>query len=275
MTNPTLVSSLDDILGPASRRYFGSRYLHETLTMQWDTNELVVGSTGSLRVEHGAGWSTKSNAHAGDAHLSTLDAISVADRFLHDHVPAVAVERLTLSAPSQPVERLDHIPLRLTRSTDKHIGIDIGGMQVGLAVAGPTGDAQWAEPRTFPMTTEQISLESVAIGPLTTTSEGSIDNVDDKSRLGGVIGFTLAAAQLAQVHIYSLEKMHRDQSNTLWMRRLVVEHVPTHTPHPVLTLTSRNSVDFRGARWALYDYSMSWLNWAATFAVAHALPESS
>lgn len=263
--------SIDALLGPSEDRYFGSRYLHETVEIV-GPNEHGQHLSGKLSISHGAGWSTKKASRSSRAHLSTLDAISITGRLLGSFEDTI-IESLRISAPTAPVEDLSDVVVAVGSLSDIRTTVNIGGMRVDVRHQRRLDDVQIAIPSArFPMTSEQVSLTDVRRTDGTLTCSADLLATDAGSSVAGLIAFTLVAAQLAQVDIYATEDMHRSESSTLWMRTLRLDRTELRESTPVLKLVSRDAFEFKGAIWAIYDYSMSWQNWEAIFSVAQALP---
>jgi hypothetical protein len=322
----TALASVDDHLGPAGQRFFGTGFRR----VQYDIGEVTVGrgAGGTVRarstvgVHYPADWSRKAT---GDLrpHISTVDGIVVAAQLAEACLSRPGVElgnawlrRVRMSAGTSPQEDLDALPAEATlRRTDPLPGSEsravslvdcaIGTMRVRCEVEHPVLPLAPGE-RTYPslaallgpaadryygtgFTTRRQLVHDVevdhaklrATADLTVGHEGAdvptvgLEGVHQPS-VAFVDAF-VTALQLAQIMLYDLDGMRRQDSDTLWMRQttLTAAHPDRPCEHiPVMTrLADPDLLIMAGGTWRTLDVVAELAGIQVRSAVTHRLPE--
>jgi hypothetical protein len=89
-----------------------------------------------------------------------------------------------------------------------------------------------------------------------------------------VDGF-VSVLQLAQILMYELDSLRREDSNTLWMLRTSLERSATHAGPVWAELTARRVLPVRGARWRNVDIAGGCAGVDLRASFAHELPSAS
>ncbi|MFE6520675.1 AvrD family protein [Streptomyces sp. NPDC057794] len=252
------LGTVDDFLGARQERFFGEGFkrVHHSLT------DLTVddrGITGTAGLEIPGAWSRKGDSTQ-RPHLSTIDVMLYGARLaglhaahtrgLGPHTP-FTVRSLTIKAGNKPQEEdLDTFAVsgRLLDTTGD--GTTTMECRVGLltvrvettagtgspqpaptragtvhyadadALPGPWNDAPFGTPhrdrRQLLTSVDVLPDASLARADLTLDPDGPATMVD----------LFVAALQLGQVLLYSLDGVARADSNTLWMRRTAIRPAP-------------------------------------------------
>lgn len=92
-----------------------------------------------------------------------------------------------------------------------------------------------------------------------------------------VVDAAMGVAQLAQALLYELDGIHRADSDTMWMRRIVVDRTspvqPIDRPLPISTSAVRSLLlTTHGGIWRALDLLGELPGYRATYAIAHRLP---
>jgi hypothetical protein len=158
-------ASIDDYLGSAQHRFFGSGYRRVNQQLDGVRAEFGSNGTGTIRAEariaYPADWSTKSALNELRPHLSTLDgtvlSVLLAETYLtaalglsDEQRRAMWLRRLVMRAGAAPEEDLDriHVSAAHLGSADESVGTvsafdcRIGAMRVRLEVVHSSGRAQ-------------------------------------------------------------------------------------------------------------------------------------
>ncbi|MBM7087836.1 hypothetical protein JTP67_04540 [Streptomyces sp. S12] len=250
------LGTVDDFLGAREGRFFGEGFkrVHHRLTGLTIDD---AGITATAGLEIPGAWSRKGDTTQ-RPHLSTVDVMLYGARLAGLHAAhhrglgpdaPFSVRSLTIKAGNQPQEDgLDTFPVsgRLLDTADD--GTTTMECRVGLltvrietaagtpgtagprpgtgtyahadALPGPWNDAPFGVPhrdrRQLLTAVDVLPDASLARADLTLDPDGPATMID----------LFVAALQLGQVLLYSLDGVARADSNTLWMRRTVIRPAP-------------------------------------------------
>ncbi len=234
----TVYASVDDVLGAPEGRFFGAGY--RRIAQRLDVIQVRDGyASATARVSCPPDWSTKRGVRQ-DAHLSTLDALSISAKLAVRALalqaggagPALHVRRISLRAGRAPVADLDQVPVgsQMIRQPDSswQIATTVAGMKCAFEVCpGPSGcggnDASLAgfageyQARTHLITDVDVDL---AGGETAATSTTVLAGQPVRP---AVLDTVIVIAQLAQVQLYAFDRLTRGSTHNLWMRRLDVD----------------------------------------------------
>lgn len=299
----TSVADIDELLGPAAGRFFGSGYRGtdpRLLSLQgcgpdqphrWEASGRAAVRIGSL-------WSTKGEARP-TPHLSTVDAIVVAQQVCtrFGSLPAGPgpdrgrLTRLRIAAGDTPTEQdFENLPVRAVRQDDPDGGsteltVTVASMRVNVRTAAGTparGTDRWDE---APYARRALRLEDVRVGGPGGNAAAVLSSSDlswPRDGLEDVAGWTLtdcfvAVLQLGQVLLYELDGLSRSSSDTLWMRQTTITvdppSRPVARPTPVGARLERARVVPRGEEtWRCADVTGRIGTVEVRCAVTHRLP---
>ncbi|MGB2718223.1 MAG: AvrD family protein [Rhodococcus sp. (in: high G+C Gram-positive bacteria)] len=259
----TRLATVEDALGPAEGRFFGSGYkrVRQDITI----DKVRSGSfTGRLNLTMPADWSTKGTTEQ-LPHASTIDVIVTA-ALIGEYLVQLRtgretrcwVEQLTVRAPVKPAEgnsmslSVSGTVLEYTEGSTK-ARIDIGEFKAEIVVShevAPTSISDTEAAVDLPSITpvrphlyreafrhHNTSVRDVdvdfaaqqAFSRLVTvfdtgTNSGSVAGIDaGDSASVNLIDAFCEALQVGQILLYDLDDLERSTSNTLWMRRLRIQ----------------------------------------------------
>ncbi|MEU5000854.1 AvrD family protein [Streptomyces sp. NPDC021622] len=323
----TVLTSVDDYLGPADRRFFGRGFRR----VQYDIGDARVARTGNsvealatVGVAYPADWSTKAAGTDLRPHFSTIDGLVVAAQLAEACLTGPGADlrdawlrKVRLTAGSSPQEDLDRIPARATLRRTEPVVADparavsvvdcaIGTMRVRCEVEHARIGSPVRE-RTY------TGLDALLGAPADryfgtgfTARRQLIRDVSvDQERLRASAGLTVAdedatplptaglegayqpsvsmvdafvtALQLAQIMLYDLDGMRRQDSETLWMRQTTITASRPDRPRqgvPVTThLADPDLLRMGGGTWRTLDVVAELAGLRVRSAVAHRLPE--
>ncbi|WP_327728386.1 AvrD family protein [Streptomyces sp. NBC_00487] len=324
----TVLSSVDDQLGPAEQRFFGRGFRR----VAYDIGEVhlarsedgAVLARSAVGVRYPADWSKKAAGTDLRPHFSTVDGIVVAAQLAEACLSGPGADlrdawlrKVRLTAGSSPQEELTGLPAEATlRRTDPVAGhparvvsvVDcaVGTMRVrcevehsparpveeertssGLdALLGPAADRYFGvgftTRRQYVRDVEVDHRELCADATLTLSHEdgaavpgAGIEGAYQPSV--SVIDAFVTALQLAQIMLYDLDDMRRQDSNTLWMRQTTLTASRPDRPAegvPVRTrLADPGLLRMRDGTWRTLDVVAELAGIQVRSAVAHQLPE--
>lgn len=255
---------IDDILGSSSDRFFGSRY--RSVRPVVEKFESVPLGEEETRFEARAAvttpalWSVK-NSGAQKQHLSTIDLIVLASQVTHNLQEASGSligrlpKRLTIRAASAPVEEnLDEIHLvgRAHRGGNGLERVEAGIHGFKITVYFSEQENKRPSPKLW---REEISLlRPVDVNNVHLDNESATADVvvQDEEGLTGVDAF-VSTLQLGQALLYRLDKLERNETNTLWMRQTAIDFAtPSEVRHPAplwVALKGTNRIPRDGGLW--------------------------
>jgi hypothetical protein len=250
------LESIDDYLGPAAGRFFGSgyrrvsyRFEHLALGTGADVGRLEA----TVAVGYPRDWSTKATTHPIRPHLSTVDALVLGARLSALALTAVPgldeesrrtawLRRMTIHASVTPVEEgLDALPVSAgLRSTSPE---GTGAASVVACRVGPMRvECELVHPRpttTGPRPGPAELIASTEEGPYGLAIHGQRQQIEQvevaDGRANALVSVTpleassptppvslvdafVVSLQLGQVLLYELDGVERARSNNLWMR---------------------------------------------------------
>jgi hypothetical protein len=281
------VRTLEDALGPASRRYFGSGYKNVEHALRRETETSGGdGFHGLARLTYPPGWS-QNNGLEREPHLSTIDAVVLPLMALEEQMQAGDeqtrlgthfVSRIDLRAGDAPWLDLAAVPVSVTSIEREATSLDFigvtGNIRARLALA-PSGissrKATVAEGRTMARSSTYTNLYRTnssnsrltefdgEAGRLTASHsfETSSDEVPAPESIEGsfwpavtVVDYLVTMGQLAQALISLRHGVAR--SGTLWMRRMTISVPASPVPMPAdletRTVATRDRAVDRGGR---------------------------
>ncbi|MGW3986565.1 AvrD family protein [Streptomyces sp. NPDC004830] len=256
------LGTVDDFLGAREGRFFGEGFkrVHHSLT---DLTIDAGGITATAGLEIPGAWSRKGDSTQ-RPHLSTIDVMIYGARLAGLHAAHTrglgpgapfAVRSLTIKAGNKPQEEgLDTFPVsgRLLDTADDGtttMECRVGLLTVRVETAAGTGRAEaagstpgtashpsadalpgpWNDaPFGVPHRDRRQLLTSVEVLP--DSSLARADLTLDPDGPATMIDLFVAALQLGQVLLYTLDGVARADSNTLWMRRTSIGPAPQGAP---------------------------------------------
>ncbi|MCX4747727.1 AvrD family protein [Kitasatospora sp. NBC_01287] len=331
LMSPLLLSdSIDDLLGPAESRFFGSGYrrvgqrVHQ---LSWDEEHQTLNAVAG--VLYPVDWSVKQKAGKLAPHLSTIDALLFAAQLAETALTAryglteeqrraAWLRKVEIRAGAAPQEEgLTAFPASAQLKESPVAPLDqqalvslvvcrIGRMTVRCTVEHAAGTGARVEVRDDLLgPVEQrpygtgYRAHRQALTDLRVDAHGLVPTVDGKLAvtaapseaigtrgLEGAYqpGITLVdafvtALQLGQVLLYELDSVARADSNTLWMRRTVLESSRPDRPGaqaaPVTAiLEAAQIVQAQGADWRNADIVAETGGVRVVCSVTHKLPEA-
>jgi Pseudomonas avirulence D protein (AvrD) len=300
--------NIDELLGDASGRYFGSGYLRTRYSHAPPDDSGGKGEKRFLTtVAYPQDWSMKAGV-AQHAHLSTIDAVYLATMGAEEALKKTLGQRLnalqpmltslTLKSGSAAYVDLDAVGVfaRIASKAHEHADIMamssidvegiVGNMNFGakfalLAQADATNERTYSHADTAPLLglreARACERSFKASAYKLIDVEAGTDFRSVSTRLSGLRGDMSVAlavvipAQLAQVAIYMSEGGRRDGSNPLWMRSYSIERSLESGGDDRAFLTTRSHKQVRqGAQnWGVYQFLAQVAQWKATFTFAH------
>ncbi|WP_144629548.1 AvrD family protein [Arthrobacter woluwensis] len=263
----TTTPTVDSILGPASDRYFGSRYAQVIPTIEhldsWQSQNGRHTAKGTASIQISGLWSKK-GARTAVPHLGTIDVLSLSLQATEAALARLArpvswtVTLLEVRAPSQPVESgFEALPLALILDTTEDMArseVVVGGFTVSIGLAPqelPEGGLNGTGsvyrdvfrsrvPELAPIDRvqdvirTQVSVGVGTPGPTPTALDAT------KARGLNLIDAFVTVLQLGQVLLYELDGLTRADSETLWMRTTRMAACTTTAPSTTATATLEN-----------------------------------
>ncbi|PJJ77361.1 avirulence D protein (AvrD) [Sediminihabitans luteus] len=259
----TRVSTLEDLLGPSTGRYFAAGYRHVEHALEvsgWLPSAGEYGPTwsGSARVSYPAAWSVGTDGTPRRPHLSSVDAIALtvlaAERLVGADAPGRWVRAIELRASHEPCWELDDVPLALVaQETDLGLCVHgtVGTIRTAVIMTPPAleasatpsigsvygGSARRTTNRTVvdPIDHETCSVRSVrSFATDDPTDLGPVGGLESAYRPAlTVIDHLVTMGQLVQALVQGLNSTDRDRMSNLWMRTMRISDVPRPAPLPV------------------------------------------
>ncbi|OLF17258.1 AvrD family protein [Actinophytocola xanthii] len=314
--------SIDDYLGPAEGRFFGSGYRRA----RHEVGEVVVGADSGTRstvdVHYPANWSRKGDEADLRPHLSTVDMLVLGVQLSEAHLahglglsPAQRarswVRTVTLRAGTTPQEDLTGLGgtamprgTRAVSDTESVTTYDcaVGAMRARCELQHPAGTGAHrgsrfdslddalgpADTRYYgaglATRTHRITDVQVDLARLRARADLRLDPVVVNGGVDGayqpgvsLVDAFVADLQLAQVMMYELDSVRRQDSNTLWMLRTTLEATDPHRPcaGPVecrAAITGKRLLPLRGGTWRTVDIEGECGGVSLRAAFAHELP---
>lgn len=281
--------SLDELLGSADRRFFGSGYRrvrHELLHSSSVEGDECVALTS--RVDYPDDWSLGPSGEARSPHLSTIDAVVLSMMALSRTDPAAArthsarVVRAELRAGSEPWLDLSDVPVRIQRSSIGPSDADdarelveakVGNIRSTITISRSVADAH-ADADAVPVdesedvygglyrrTTAESTLLAYEPEKHQVTARHSFSSDAREAAVGiegafwpalTVVDHLVTMGQLAQALIQLRHGNAR--AGGLWMRKVAIELPQAPEPLPaemtsVMVIDRDRSVELRGHRY--------------------------
>ncbi|GAB1692427.1 AvrD family protein [Krasilnikovia sp. M28-CT-15] len=277
------LASLDDRLGPASGRFFGSGYRRAEHLVSWDG----IGAGGQTRatasVRYPTDWSRKGGSEL-RPHLSTVDVLLLGAeaaqmRLLRDGLDADSawLRRVEIQAGPRAVEDdLAGFEVSADAPTvtgaEIQVPVQVANMRLRLhfTVLAQPSPTLWQDFREHRQHVRDIHVDRHALAATATAGL-------ERDRHVTMIDAFVVALQLGQILLYELDAVDRRTTNTLWMRTTVLEAA---APAPVLTgpvttsasLEDARVVAMRGGSWRTATISGEFFGVHTSCAVTHELP---
>jgi hypothetical protein len=301
------LATVDDVLGPRKSRFFGEgfkRVSHRlgSIVVHPGSNDGSITAVAGLRLP--ANWSRKGTAEQ-PPHLSTIDAMLLGAQLCglylaHAHglggEDGFRVRRAALRAGNRPQEdQLDRFAVRAehlgTASGDPAVSrfdcrigaltavlaIEHGGAPVPTLVPGSYPDpaalpGHWnSAPFGASHRRRTQILSDVAIDLERCSSDAEL-TIGPGPNAATMIDLFVAALQLGQVLLYGLDRMERSESNTLWMRRTVIEPTERRPRQFAVVLENERLLETAAGTWRSADVVAAHSGLALRCSVAHLLP---
>jgi len=301
--------SIDDYLGPADGRFFGSGYRRA----EYHVSDVVVtplgaegaGTRSAISIRYPADWSKKKHGVDLRPHLSTVDMLVLGVQLSEAHLTHAHgldgagrrdcwLRKVTLRAGTAPQEDLVGLEgtARLREMTpaaggdyvatyDCVIGAmrarceiqhPVGRLAPGAAAFGSIDDVLGdAATRYYGtgFTTQPHRISDVGVDLENLRASGSVwieptgavptEGIDGaRQPLVSVVDCFVTNLQLAQILMYELDSIRRQDSNTLWMLKTVLETASPYRPCSLplvssVAITGKHLVPLRGAVWRNVD----------------------
>jgi hypothetical protein len=321
MTLNTVLPAVDDILGPAARRFFGRGFRR----VGYDVSELRTGcaddapwASASVDVSYPSDWSRKAVGTDLRPHFSTIDALvlgaQLAERCLlaPGQDPAVLaggwMSKVRITAGSKPQEDLVGLKATARRKSVRPAdepGFEvsvfdsaIGAMRVRSEVVHPAvalTPGEWS-PQELPedryygagfkargqrIRDLEVRDQTKATAVLELSDDGPPGSVGLEAAYQpspSMVDAFVTALQLAQVMMYDLDGVPRQDSDTLWMRQTTMTAaMPSKTRDiPVTTeLADPALLQMGGNTWRTFTVLAEVAGINVRSAVTHRLPGSS
>lgn len=240
------VNKIDELLGPAEERFFGSgfrRVCHVVgPSRPLDAGWKRVEATAEIR--YPADWSTKAGGSR-QPHLSTLDGMLLAAllsarvakaQAVADgrDVPWLTLKALTIRAGNQPSQELGQVPVSV-ESLDQEPTVDaisfaakVAGMKAKVIMASSDGDEDDpAADRAMPGVDgigagyrgNAHCISNVCLQADRVTADVGVSR-QGRAISPGLLDAVIALAQVSQALLYQLDDIERSKSETLWMRHV-------------------------------------------------------
>ncbi len=316
--------SIDDYLGPADGRFFGSGYRRA----EYHVSDVVVtpltGTRSTISIRYPADWSKKKDGVDLRPHLSTVDmlvlGVQLSEAHLtHAHGLDAAARRdcwlrkVTLRAGTAPQE--DLVGMEGTaglREMTPAAGGDfvstydcvIGAMRARCEIQHPVGRAATgtaafgsiddvlddAATRYYGtgFTTQRHRISDVGVDLVNLRASGDVsieptgavpaEGIDGAGQPSvSLVDCFVTNLQLAQILMYELDSIRRQDSNTLWMLKTVLETSSPYRPWSPpqvssVAITGKHQVPLRGAVWRNVDLHGECAGVTMRSSFAHELP---
>jgi hypothetical protein len=258
--------NIEDALGPSEHRYFGDGF--KRTKYEVNVAYSPGHAKGEVAVLYHNNWSSKASDKVRKPHLSTLDASLISGQvgcaLLRRHYPFSRLDsqqawlrQIDVKAGNMAYEDLSAVPLTAqilsSGPTDDSlfgyltsVEVRLGAMHVVLVIdhglSQEGGSCMPDEDHYFTEGFRQrhCELSNISFHPgesevgadlslkLTSVSPGDgVMGAYPRSLL--TIELLTSFAQLAQVLMYRLDNLNREQTNNLWMR-----NVSLHCPYPII-----------------------------------------
>ncbi|WP_223935094.1 AvrD family protein [Arthrobacter sp. StoSoilB5] len=324
---------IDDVLGPADERYFGSgfrRVAHciEDLKLEM-ASQTSLGVTGVAALSYPRDWSRKDHHRGLRPHLSTVDAFVIAVELAEVLLIRVFslgsrertsawIRSVEFRSGAVPQEKLEAIDVKaalvatkpssrcLSAPFESLLECSVGSIKVQLRLEHEICSFN---PKMGPMP----SLSSVLgeaegrfygegfrhrfhkIGNVRFTADNqrvdasvAISSASEsafRNDIGGdyrpsvsILDCVIAQSQMTQALLYQVDGISRHESNTLWMRRVVIA---ADTPYRPLshafdassTVEKSRLLNVNGRFYRSTDFSGTFLGLVNRYSLAHELPD--
>lgn len=240
MNTPIRAASIDELLGDASGRFFGSLYrgAQQQSSLSFQARDPQSWSVqGSAMVRYPADWGRRGQMQR-LPHLSTIDVVlflaHIGSRFGELNrrsgsiapTDIVALTHVVLRAGSAPIEALENVPILGILSVQNravHAEVKIGNMRTSADYAiitndwGESGRASHRAGDAPVITLTQVEVDAEAhTARCRIGLSGRVEAVPGDLR---VVANIVACSQTAQALIAAVDDLSREDSDTLWMRK--------------------------------------------------------
>jgi hypothetical protein len=213
----------DAFLGAARDRFLGDGYRRVDLALLDLTPVNDSASKGTVRVTYPDDWSLKAGG-AREAHLSTVDAIRVAEEVRSalaagpmSWLRGFGYERsLTVRAGARPFTALDAVPVQTTVTCPDPRTVRLVHQVGSLKV-----ESEWARAELW--TTSGSVWRAGRASQIALAADSKVSCLyERKASTRATVSFLevlLLTAQMSQVALYEGDPSRRDRSGNMWMRR--------------------------------------------------------
>jgi hypothetical protein len=280
-------STIDEFLGSRESRYFGNGYVNTAQVLSdfaliGDSDEIEFSCSGAVLLSDL--WSVKSSGKQ-RPHLSSIDAIEFAVECLRvislraypdNEFSIESIQRLDVFAGKEPTEeRLDSVPLtgrfkKGLAGTDV-LKMSISNMKVNVQFsANNSKNTLSTRHEKHPALVNDLLLnrESLMVSAIASPVTQSPTESWSLSTCFAV------ALQLGQTLLYKHDGISRENSNTLWMRKISIDissGMPSlRMPQPVYAkLNNVKGLVMAGSTWRCADIFSIMCNTNIVCSVAH------
>lgn len=257
---------IEDALGPAEKRYFGGGF--KSTEYEVNVTYHSGHAMGVVAVNYHNGWSSKAADKIRKPHLSTLDASLIGGQvgcsllrrrysFSQPDCEQAWLRQIDIRAGNMAYEDLSAVPLKAQLVSSElddtslfgyltKIEVTLGTMHVALVIDhGLSNKAESHAPGEDHYFTNGFRQRDCHLSNISFEREASEVQADLSLKLAsnrpafGIMGayprsllaieVLTSFAQLAQVLMYRLDNLSREQTNNLWMRSLSL-----YCPYPII-----------------------------------------
>lgn len=281
--------NIDDFLGASSGRYFGSGYLrcsHSLHDFEAVSKNNLAEFSCSASVSYPEDWSRKANGNQA-AHLSTIDVLELSQ---------LAVRRwreLTMHSSNHESWKLVSIDVKAGRSPTSIVGARVSILGSITLRSGDIADVDlqvgnmhvkaryWRYFEVQKVATSKRSpaaIRNVMMDLNTLNVSSVVDPVDvDIESSWGISSVFSITLQLGQALMYGLDSVRREDSNTLWMKKVSIkaakEMATMSMPQPVhVHLMDARRYTKPDGDWRRADICGVFANVSVVCSVTHRLP---
>lgn len=287
------VSHLNDLLGPAEDRYFGSGYRRSLYTF-WDIKAEVIGGILRGRCEASVNTWTRTGAPRA-SHLTTPDAMTLAVRLGNSLINLLngwdtrrthKVQEVSVRAGSKSFDGGNVIPCEATARPSvtaltrlqQTFDVKVGSLRCAVtfvldvtAQDSRSSNASWSLP-TLPAvpgywgdgpSRPAFHFLDVAYDPTALACSAVIHQQSPRGTANNIdiLDCLVIASQLAQVALLSEASTTREQVGNLWMRRCefhtIVHEDSTEETYAETRIDKVQRVDLNGSPWLIADVSIA------------------
>lgn len=296
MTTIITATTIDEVLGEASSRFFGAIYrtaqqdMSVQFTPRWDGSWDI---SGKASVHYVTSWGERRGKQR-IPHLSTIDAVlmlaQLGRKFYDEAFQAgfcseleiINIMHVMVRAGSVPDEDLNNMPVsgELTIE-DRAIQarVQIGNMYTIADYRVEAGKNQLDSAAIIAEATPKIGLTDVVIDPAAGRATATVEIAEPINFLPGeslLVANIIACSQIGQALMAMLDEIPREKSNTLWMRKYegwVSENSGEDSLLKAVVVSDEHLLlPVKEEKLSIYNGHGSGCNVDCEYSIAHALP---